>query len=95
MKFFPVNNLLYSDSCTIKILKQYLHLSNLNEKIQVSGNLKFLDLIDEAILEEKASINEKQRKSKIFEVGTQFFFQSAFIYFDFDSDTHNKYNKQI
>ena len=42
-----------------KILKQYLHLSNLNEKIQVSGNLKFLDLIDEAILEEKTSINEK------------------------------------
>ena len=59
MKFFPVNNLLYSDSCTIKILKQYLHLSNLNEKIQVSSNLKFLDLIDEAILEEKTSINEK------------------------------------
>ena len=42
--------LLYSDSCTIKTLKQYLHLSNLNEKIQVSGNLKFLDQIDEAIL---------------------------------------------
>ena len=63
MKFFPVNNLLYSDSCTIKILKQYLHLSNLNEKIQVSSNLKFLDLIDEAILEEKTSTNEKYLKS--------------------------------
>ena len=69
------------------MLKQYLHLSNLNEKNQVSGNLKFLDLNDEAILEEK----------KIFEVGTQFFFslRSAFIYFDFDSDTHKKHNKQI
>jgi len=37
----------------------FKNLSNLNEKIQVSGNLKFLDLIDEAILEEKTSINEK------------------------------------
>ena len=50
---------------------QYLHLSNLNENLQVLGNLKFLDLIDDGILEEKTSINEKV---KIFVVCTQFFF---------------------
>ena len=47
---------------------QYLHLSNLNENLQVLGNLKFLDLIDDGILEEKTSINEK---IKIFVVGSR------------------------
>jgi hypothetical protein len=66
---------------------QYLHLSNLNENLQVLGNLKFLDLNDDGILEEKTSMKKSSRHSV--------FFQSAFIYFDFDIDTHRKYNMQI
>ena len=75
---------MYSDSWTIKIVKQYLDLSNLNENLQVLGNLKFLDLIDDGVLEEKTSINEK---IKNIWSRHSVFFQSAFIYFDFDSDS--------